>query len=108
MTGLAYLGALAVAIGGVAVVDRRFRLVLWHDARRAVVVVAVGVVLFLVWDLLGIALGVFQRGDSPAMTGVLLAPELPVEEVVFLTLLCYLTLVVYAGAVRMLGRGERG
>lgn len=108
MIGLLYLAALAVAIGGVALVDRRFRLALWHDARSTAVVVAVGVVLFLVVDLLGIALGVFRRGDSPAMTGVLLAPELPVEEVVFLTLLCYLTLVVYSGAVRVLGRGERG
>lgn len=95
MIGLSYLGALAVSLGGLALVDRRYRLAFWHDARRSALVLVVGVVFFLAWDLVGIGLGIFVRGPSPHMTGLHLAPELPVEEAVFLTLLCYTTLVVW-------------
>jgi len=55
-------------------------------------VLVVGVLFFLAWDLCGIGLGIFFRGETLFMTGLLLAPELPVEELFFLTLLCYLTM----------------
>ncbi|MBN0039311.1 lycopene cyclase domain-containing protein [Cellulosimicrobium cellulans] len=102
MTGLAYLGALVVALGGLAVLDRRFRLAFWADRRRAALTVGLGVVGFLLWDVAGLALGIFARGESPWMTGLLLAPDLPVEEAVFLTLLCYNALLVWRGAERVL------
>ena len=92
-----YAAALAVSITGMVVLDHRFRLVFWADARRAAVVLGAGVVTFLVWDLLGIGLGVFFRGQTQYMTGLQLAPELPVEELGFLILLCYLTMVVARG-----------
>ncbi len=95
MTGFAYLGALLLSLAGLAIVDRRYRLVFWADWRRAVWTVGIGVVGFLVWDLLGLGLGIFARGASPHMTGLLLAPELPVEEAVFLTLLCYVALIAW-------------
>lgn len=106
--GLTYLAALAVSLLGMVVLDRRFTLFFWADARRAAVVLAAGVGTFLLWDLLGIGLGVFFRGQTPYMTGLLLAPELPVEEVLFLTLLCYLTMNVFAGVSRVLAAGVRG
>ncbi|WP_308016322.1 lycopene cyclase domain-containing protein [Cellulosimicrobium marinum] len=95
VTGLAYLGALVVSIGGMAMIDRRWRLAFWHDARRAALTVGLGVVAFLLWDVAGLVLGIFARGESPWMTGILLAPDLPVEEVFFLTLLCYVALVLW-------------
>ena len=104
MIGLAYLAALAVSLTGMVVLDRRFRLFFWCDARRAAIVLLAGVVFFLLWDLAGIGLGIFFRGGgSQLMTGLLIAPELPVEEVLFLTLLCYLTMNLYAGAGRLRG-----
>jgi lycopene cyclase domain-containing protein len=57
--------------------------------------VAVAVVFFLAWDVVGIATGVFFRGSGPWMTGVLLGPELPLEELFFLMLLSYSTLIAY-------------
>lgn len=102
MTGLVYLGALAVSLGGLAVLDRRFRLAFWADGRRAALTVGLGVVGFLLWDVAGLVLGIFARGESPWMTGLLLAPDLPVEEAVFLTLLCYNALLVWRGAERVL------
>jgi len=96
----AYLGALLLSLGGLAILDRRFRLAFWSDPRRAGLTVGIGVVAFLLWDLAGVGLGIFVRGDSPHMTGILLAPELPVEEAFFLTLLCYTALLTWRALER--------
>lgn len=95
MTGLLYLGALLLSLGGLALLDRRFRLAFWHDPRRAAWTLGLAVVGFLLWDLAGLALGIFARGDSPHMTGLQLAPELPVEEAFFLLLLSYVGLLTW-------------
>lgn len=95
-----YLAALLVSLTGMVLLDRRFTLFFWADALRAAIVLTVGVVFFLIWDMSGIAAGVFFRGDGPYMTGLLLAPELPIEEVFFLTLLCYMTMNVYVAVSR--------
>jgi len=62
--------------------------------------VAIGVGFFLYWDVVGIAQGVFFRGAGPYQTGVLIGEELPLEEVFFLTLLCYVLLLSYLATVR--------
>ena len=95
-----YLVALLVSIAGMVVLDRRFRLYFWRDARRAAITLAVGVLFLLVWDLAGVGLGVFFRGDSTLLTGLQLAPEVPVEEPFFLVLLCYLTMNLYGALTR--------
>ena len=101
-----YLAVLLVAIACMVLLDRRFALVFWRDARRATVVLVSGLVFFLVWDLIGIGLHVFARGSSPFLTGIVLAPELPLEEVFFLLFLCYLTMILFTGARRMLTRAR--
>jgi lycopene cyclase domain-containing protein len=101
---LLYLACLLLSLGAMVLLDARFRLVFWRDARRATIVLAVGLVFFLAWDVAGIALGVFARGGSPFLTGVEVAPELPLEELFFLLFLCYLTLVLISGARALLDR----
>lgn len=95
-----YLLALLISLTGMVVLDRRFGLFFWRDARRARIVLPVGVLFFLVWDLFGVGLGIFFRGETEFMTGLLVAPEVPIEEVFFLTLLCYLTMNVYGALTR--------
>lgn len=90
-----YLIALLIALTGMVVLDRRFSLFFWRDARRAAIVLGVGLVFFLAWDLAGVGGGIFFRGETPFMTGLQVAPEVPIEEVFFLALLCYLTMNVY-------------
>ena len=103
---LIYLGALLFSLGGSALLDWRFRLTFWRDARKATWTMILGIAFFIVWDLSGIALGIFFRGVTDLMTGILLAPELPLEEVFFLALLCYTTLNVL-GAVAVRERRRR-
>jgi lycopene cyclase domain-containing protein len=98
--GLVYLAALLVALTGMVMLDRRFTLFFWADARRATIVLVAGLVFFVVWDLAGIGLGIFFRGETDFMTGLQVAPELPVEELFFLTLLVYVTMDLYGFARR--------
>ncbi|MFE5671394.1 lycopene cyclase domain-containing protein [Agromyces sp. NPDC056523] len=102
MTGFAYLGGLLVAIACMALIDARWRLAFWRAPIAAAVTIVSGVVYFLAWDAAGILLGVFFRGRSEIVTGIELAPELPLEEPVFLAFLCYLTLVLVLGVEQML------
>ncbi|MEV4737990.1 MULTISPECIES: lycopene cyclase domain-containing protein [unclassified Microbacterium] len=100
--GIVYLTALLVTLGCMLLLDWRFRLFFWRDPLAASVVVLVGLVFFLVWDVAGIAGGIFFRGEGVIATGILLAPELPLEEPVFLVFLVVCTMVVFTGAVRVL------
>ncbi|MFZ7086599.1 lycopene cyclase domain-containing protein [Curtobacterium sp. RRHDQ10] len=91
MPGL-YLAGLVVALVGMTVLDARFRLFFWRSPWRAAAVMLVGIVFFLVWDLVGIAHGVFFVGPTTLLTGLMIAPQVPVEELFFLALLCYVTM----------------
>lgn len=97
---LLYLVALLISLTGMIVLDRKYQLFFWRDARRASITLSVGVLFFVLWDLAGIGLGIFFRGETAFMTGLVLAPELPLEELFFLTLLCYLTMNVYGAFTR--------
>ncbi|KTR77956.1 C50 carotenoid epsilon cyclase [Microbacterium oxydans] len=102
--GAVYLAALLVSLGCMLLLDWRFRLFFWRDAVSAAVVTALGLVFFLVWDVAGIANGIFFRGDGAIATGLVLAPELPIEEPVFLLFLVVCTMIIYTGATRVLAR----
>jgi hypothetical protein len=58
------------------------------------------ILFFTVWDLLGIFLGIFLHGQSPYQLPFTIVPHFPVEEIVFLFLLTYCTLVTYNGIVK--------
>ena len=106
MTAL-YLLILLSTIVCMMLLDRRFALFFWRDARRASLVLGLGVLFFVLWDVAGIALGIFLRGQNDISTGIMLGPEFPVEELVFLVFLCYLTMVVFNGVRLLLDRRVR-
>lgn len=87
-----YLAALLVSIAGMVTLDVRFKLFFAAAPARATIVLIAGLAFFLAWDVAGITLGIFFRGNPELLTGILLAPELPLEELFFLTLLCYTTM----------------
>ena len=102
--GVLYLASLLLGIACMLLLDHRFRLFFWRNAKAAAIVTAVGVLFLLGWDLAGIGLGIFLRGEGTIATGLLLAPELPLEEPVFLLFLVLCTMVLYTGARRLLER----
>lgn len=104
---LLYLLTLLVCLVGMVVLDWRFRLFFWRSPGRAALTLGLGVLFFLLWDLFGIGLGIFYRGETGLMTGLQLAPELPIEEFFFLTFLCYLTMNLFQGAWLVLERRAR-
>ena len=105
MPGL-YLLFLAISAIGVGLVDWRLRLALPVAPGRTLAAVGIGTAFFLVWDALGIASGIFVKGGSTLLLGIDLAPQLPLEEPLFLAFLSYLALVAWAGAVRVLSRRD--
>ena len=106
MAGL-YLLALLLSFAGIAVLDVRWRLAFPVAPGRTSTAVAIGTGFFLLWDAVGIAAGVFVKGDSPLLIGLDLAPHLPLEEPVFLAFLSYLALVAWAGAQRLVERRRK-
>ncbi len=92
-----YLLALAVSILGMGLIDFKHKLALFAQPLRTLVTLTISVAVFLIWDLVGIAQGIFFRGSGPYLTGITIAPELPIEEVFFLTLLSYTILIAYLG-----------
>ena len=105
--GFVYLALLLMTLGCMLLLDRRFRLFFWRDAVSASVVTVTGLAFFLIWDVAGIAGGIFFRGEAAVATGIVLAPELPIEEPVFLLFLVVCTMVVYTGAERILSSIRR-
>ena len=101
---LLYLIGLVVALSAMVVLDLRFRLFFGRAPLRAAIVLAIGIAFFLAWDAAGIGLGIFFRGDPSLLVGVQLAPELPLEELFFLTLLCYLTMNAHGALLRWSSR----
>ncbi|MBP3976034.1 lycopene cyclase domain-containing protein [Microbacterium sp. BLY] len=102
--GAIYLTALLISLGCMLLLDWRFRLFFWRDPVTATIVTVVGLAFFLAWDVAGIAAGIFFRGEAAIATGIVLAPELPLEEPIFLVFLVVCTMVLYGGAVRLLTR----
>lgn len=99
MQGL-YLGLLLFSLAGMVLCDYRWKIALFDDARRTVLVVILSVAFFVSWDISGVANGVFFKGESDLLIGWDIATEVPIEEVLFLTLLTHLALVAFRLADR--------
>ena len=99
----AYLLILLLSIAGMFVLDLRFKLVFFRDARVSAISLVLGVAMFTAWDDMGIHFGIFFRGSGQWMTGLQLFPEYPIEELFFLGLLNYLTLNILEFARRVRG-----
>ncbi|SEB91368.1 lycopene cyclase domain-containing protein [Paramicrobacterium humi] len=104
---IVYAASLIVSAACLAVIDARFRLVIGRMPLRAVAALVAGVLFFACWDAAGIGLGVFRHLDSRWATGILLGPQFPLEELLFLGFLSYLTLILLSGARRLDERRSR-
>lgn len=89
-----YLSALLVSLTGLGLLDAKYKLAFAKNPKAAFVAIAIPYLLFVIWDTAGIALGIFFKGQSNFLTGIMLAKDFPIEEVFFLALLSYTTLIV--------------
>lgn len=105
MSGV-YAASLLVSAACLVLLDVRFRLLFRRSPVVGGVVLVIGLVFFIAWDAVGIGLGVFRHLDSRWATGILLAPEFPIEELLFLAFLCYLTLILLSGWQRWREKGN--
>jgi len=90
-----YLVGLLVAIGCLVLVDFKFKLAFFHDLKRTASTLLIAIWLFIAWDIFGIRLGIFFHGGSDYTLPFRIVPEFPIEELFFLFLLTYVSLLVY-------------
>lgn len=98
MEQFAYTLFLLVSLGGLAICDWRWKLAFFYNAGGATKVIFLGVIFFIIWDLAGIALGIFYLGQSRFTSGLEPLPGFHIEEILFLFLLCYTALIIYRGS----------
>lgn len=104
LESFAYLLVLLISLIGLGILDFRFKLALFYDRKATIQTVALGVLFFIIWDVLGIGLGIFFIGESRYVSGLNVLPELPVEELFFLTLLCYNALLLWRAGEKLCSR----
>lgn len=90
-----YLVALLISIGGLTVIDYRLKLAFFDKPKRALLTLGLSLIFFIAWDAAGIASKIFYYGQSKYSLGLMIAPEFPLEELFFLTLLIYSGLILY-------------
>lgn len=96
-----YLLCLLLSLLSLFIVDARYKLVFFYMPKRASKTIITAVLFFLAWDIAGIQLGIFFPGDSKYTVSINVLPGVPVEELFFLTLLSYLTLLLWSGYVHL-------
>lgn len=107
MNGI-YLLILIASLAGLYLLDRTHKLAFAVDAKRSILSMIPAYVLFLIWDVTGIATGIFFRGENTLLTGIQVFPEFPIEELFFLGVLCYSSLIVFTWVQKNLTARESG
>lgn len=102
-----YLTILLLLLGCMVLLDARWKLFLFARPLAAALVLVLGLTFFLIWDVAAIQAGIFLHRDSPLMTGVMLGPQLPLEEGFFLLFLCYQTMILFTAVDRFLRQNRR-
>ncbi len=109
-THWAYSLILVTSLTGLALADRRWKLVAWSQppASRQATLATLGCLIgfFLLWDIAGILLGIFYTNPRYTLGINLVTQNLPIEEVFFLGLLIYSCLMIDAGVRRWFARRE--
>lgn len=89
-----YLAILFFSISGMIIIDCRYKLVFYDMPKAAARAIAIMMAILLFVDVIGINWNIFAT-NSKYVSGIFLGnPNLPIEEVFFLFLLCYFVLVL--------------
>jgi lycopene cyclase domain-containing protein len=100
--GYTYLAGLIFSIAGMVLMDWRHKTAFRINKKAASIAIFVPMVFFIIWDVAGIFTGIFLRGDTTHLSGILLAPEFPIEEIFFLFLLNYSSLTIFTTVTKVM------
>ena len=93
----AYITLLIFTIFCLALIDWRYKLAFWRNTKKAFKTLLISSLFFVIWDFLGIKLEIFYHGSSNFSLPFVILLEFPLEEIFFIILLCYVTLIIYTG-----------
>ncbi len=95
MQPYAYLISLIFSLMCLTLLDYRLKLAWFWDWRKVLLCITATLGFFLLWDITGISLRVFSTNPAWVSGVYFITPNLPVEEFLFLTLLGYLTVLLW-------------
>lgn len=95
MLEFSYILILSGSIACLLLLDYTYKLAFFCDWVSSVITIFCSILLFTIWDILGIHLGIFFSGQSKYALNMMLFAQFPLEEVFFLFLLSYVTLLLY-------------
>ena len=104
--GYTYLAGLILSLMGLALMDWRHKTAFSINKKAASLAIFIPMVFFVIWDVAGIATGIFFRGDTSHLSGIVLAPEFPIEELFFLLLLNYSSLTIFTTVSKVLRKRQ--
>lgn len=90
-----YLLALIISSGGLLYADRRLNLVFFRNKRLGALCLLIGLGFFLCWDLIGLVNNIFATNQVWVSGLYAFSPNLPLEEFLFLSFFCYLTVITW-------------
>lgn len=103
-----YALALIISLAGLGFIDYRFKLAFFYNRARTIKIIAICLFVFIVWDIAGILANIFFIGQNNLLLGIRIG-QFPVEEIFFLVLLNYCSLVCYVCIKRFMSRpGKAG
>lgn len=96
-----YLGILCLGILGLIILDYKYKLAFFCDPKSSIFAILPVMLLLLLADMVGVAQNIFFTYTDYVSNWYIASQNLPVEELIFLLLLCYITLIVYRIANRL-------
>ncbi len=89
-----YLSILVFSLSGIGWYDYKKRIFLFCRPKQALTILLSLVGFFLLWDITGIVLGVFFTNQEFVSGLYFFTPNMPIEEIFFLTLVCYVSIIL--------------
>jgi len=90
-----YLVSLIVVILCLGLIDRKYKLAFFYNLKLTIKTLLSAYLLFWLWDNEGIAFKIFYKGESRYSLNTVLYKNFPIEELFFLFVLVYSTLIVW-------------
>jgi lycopene cyclase domain-containing protein len=95
MQNFLYLLILIFSLLGLFYVDYKYSLAWFWDRRKTAIILLLNLAFFLIWDIVNIGAGIIATNQDWVSGLHIITSNLPIEELLFLTLLGYQTLLLW-------------